>query len=317
MKPGLTVLIPTYNRRIQLTRTLDSLCNQTDRAFQILISDNASNYSIVKDVLEKYPADFLECITLRRQRTNLGADMNIASVLAHCGTQWGWLLGDDDAIDEHAVENIKKQIAENPGCSAFWFSISHRQKEDLIMQSMDDLIEVLKANRFNGDWIFMSNKVYNLADAEKYFEAMFFRLYTRIPHCIPILEMLKNQKKVCVVNSVQIVRHAPLENDITWEINSTLTGMRTIMDYNFGLPYSKHKEMVKYTMFTPGFAIRRYLKEESLPWNYKTYLSFIYDETYCRVYKFPVNLILWMIVKLISTPVGFRIGKFFVKIDGK
>ena len=317
MNLDLTVLIPTYNRKSQLKRTLDALYGQSDKDFKIFISDNNSNYSIENEVLKNYPTDFLQCITLHKQRANMGADMNIASVLASCDTQWGWLLGDDDAIDECAVENIKKKISENPACSAFWFCISHRQKEDVVMQSMEDLLEMLKINRFNGDWIFMSNKVYNLRDTEQYFEEMFFRLYTRIPHCIPILEMLKNHKKVEAINSVQIVRHAPLENDITWEINSTLTGMRTIMDYNFGLSFSKHKEIVKYIMFRPGFVIRRYLKQDKLPWNYKMYLNVIFDETYCRVYNFPVSWILWGIAKVISTPIGFKVGKFFAKIEGK
>lgn len=313
----LTVLIPTYNRKKQLTRTLDQLNGQSDKDFKILIFDNASDYSIADEILNQYPEEFIQRITVHRNRANLGADMNIASVLASCDTQWGWLLGDDDAVYEDSVENIKKQIHNNPTCAAFWFSISQRRKDDIRINSLEELIEVLKVNQFYGDWIFMSNKVYNIQKIECYFEAMFFRLYTRITHCIPILELLKNHKEVCVVNSVQIVRHAPIEQDITWDMNSTLMGLRTIMDYNSGLPYSKHKELVKYTMFSPGLAIRKYLKKDSLPWNYKIYLKSVYRETYCRVYQFPINLFLWIIVDFISTPIGFKIGKKIIEIEGK
>lgn len=313
MNEMLTVLIPTYNRRQQLTRTLDALNKQSDKAFRIFISDNASNYSIADEILSRYDQDFVQRITLSVQKSNVGADMNIASVLASCETQWGWLLGDDDSIEEYAIETIKKQININSQCSAIWFSISQKTTDDIIMQSLDNLIDILKLNNFNGDWIFMSNKVYNIPETIKYFESMFFRLYTRIPHCIPILDMLKNHEKVCVVNSVQIVKHDPLEHDITWQINSTVTGLRTIMDYNSGLPYSKHKELVKYTVFRPGFIIRRYLKDNTLPWNYKTYLPFIYSETYCRFYHFPFNLILWLGVRVISTPIGFKIAKMIIK----
>ncbi|OUN68411.1 hypothetical protein B5G11_12660 [Drancourtella sp. An57] len=309
----LTVLIPTYNRKQRLIRTLDALNKQSDQDFGIFISDNASNYSVLDEVLNRYDQTFVQRITLHVQKSNVGADMNIASVLAKCDTQWGWLLGDDDYIEEYAVETIKKQINKNSQCSAIWFSISKKTMEDIIMETLDDLIDILRMNNFNGDWIFMSNKVYNIPETVKYFESMFFRLYTRIPHCIPILEMLKNKEKVCVVNSLQIVKHDPMEHDITWHINSTVTGLRTIMDYNSGLPYSKHKELVKYTVFRPGFIIRRYLKEDALPWNYRTYLSFIYSETYCKFYHFPFNLLLWIGVKLISTPVGFSIAKIFIK----
>ena len=309
----LTVLIPTYNRKQRLIRTLDALNKQSDQDFGIFISDNASNYSVLDEVLNRYDQTFVQRITLHVQKSNVGADMNIASVLAKCDTQWGWLLGDDDYIEEYAVETIKKQINKNSQCSAIWFSISKKTMEDIIMETLDDLIDILRMNNFNGDWIFMSNKVYNIPETVKYFESMFFRLYTRIPHCIPILEMLKNKEKVCVVNSLQIVKHDPMEHDITWNINSTVTGLRTIMDYNSGLPYSKHKELVKYTVFRPGFIIRRYLKEDVLPWNYRTYLPFIYSETYCKFYHFPFNLLLWIGIKLISSPVGFRIAKIFIK----
>ena len=309
----LTVLIPTYNRKYQLIRTLDALNKQSDQDFKIFISDNASNYSVLDEVLNRYDQNFVQRITLHVQKSNMGADMNIASVLAKSDTQWGWLLGDDDYIEEYAVETIKKQINKNSQCSAIWFSISKKTMEDIIMETLDDLIDILRMNNFNGDWIFMSNKVYNIPETVKYFESMFFRLYTRIPHCIPILEMLKNKEKVCVVNSLQIVKHDPMEHDITWNINSTVTGLRTIMDYNSGLPYSKHKELVKYTVFRPGFIIRRYLKEDVLPWNYRTYLPFIYSETYCKFYHFPFNLLLWIGIKLISSPVGFRIAKIFIK----
>ena len=309
----LTVLIPTYNRKYQLIRTLDALNKQSDQDFKIFISDNASNYSVLDEVLNRYDQNFVQRITLHVQKSNMGADMNIASVLAKCDTQWGRLLGDDDYIEEYAVETIKKQINKNSQCSAIWFSISKKTMEDIIMETLDDLIDILRMNNFNGDWIFMSNKVYNIPETVKYFESMFFRLYTRIPHCIPILEMLKNKEKVCVVNSLQIVKHDPMEHDITWNINSTVTGLRTIMDYNSGLPYSKHKELVKYTVFRPGFIIRRYLKEDVLPWNYRTYLPFIYSETYCKFYHFPFNLLLWIGIKLISSPVGFRIAKIFIK----
>lgn len=309
----LTVLIPTYNRKQQLIRTLDALNKQSDQDFRIFISDNASNYSVSDEVTNRYDQNFVQRITLHIQKSNVGADMNIASVLAKCDTQWGWLLGDDDYIEEHAVETIKRQINNNSQCSAIWFSISKKTMEDVIMETLDDLIDILRMNNFNGDWIFMSNKVYNIPETVKYFEAMFFRLYTRIPHCIPILEMLKNNEKVRVVNSLQIVKHDPMEHDITWHINSTVTGLRTIMDYNSGLPYSKHKELVKYTVFRPGFIIRRFLKEDTLPWNYRTYLPFIYSETYCKFYHFPFNLLLWIGVKLISTPFGFRIAKMLIK----
>lgn len=313
----LTVLIPTYNRKQQMQRTLDALSRQTDRDFRVFISDNASDYSISDELLPRYSPDFVRRIDVRVQKVNLGADMNISSVLADCKTQWGWLLGDDDHIEDFAVEAIKKQINKNSECSAIWFSISKKTTKDIMMESLDDLIEVLKINNFNGDWIFLSNKVYNVSAAKKYFEAMFFRLYTRIPHCIPILEMLKNHQKVCVVNSVQIVAHDPFEHDITWNVNSTMTGLRTIMDYNSGLPWPKHKELVKYTLFTPGFMIRRYLMEDKLPWNYRTGLSFVYSETYCKFFSFPWNILLWTGVKFISTPLGFKLAKWIFNRGNK
>ena len=52
MEKKITVLIPTYNRKESLSRTLRDLESQTRKDFYVVISDNASDYD-VKELLNQ------------------------------------------------------------------------------------------------------------------------------------------------------------------------------------------------------------------------------------------------------------------------
>jgi len=48
-KKDITVLIPTYNRLKALAVTLTSLCFQTEKSFNVIISDQSFNETIYED----------------------------------------------------------------------------------------------------------------------------------------------------------------------------------------------------------------------------------------------------------------------------
>ena len=48
-----SVVIPTYNRRVDLERCLNSLLEQTFKNFEVIICDNASTDN-TKELIEKY-----------------------------------------------------------------------------------------------------------------------------------------------------------------------------------------------------------------------------------------------------------------------
>lgn len=91
----LTVVIPTFDREQYLRQALDSLSNQTEKSFRVIIFDNASPYDI-KSLIESFPSLSIE---LRQNRTNIGGQANFELALAHdFTTPYVMIFHDDDTI---------------------------------------------------------------------------------------------------------------------------------------------------------------------------------------------------------------------------
>lgn len=282
----LTVLIPTYNRKEKLLRTLESLIEQTNHNFNIIISDNCSNYSI-EEVLSKELPVLLNKITIFHQPFNIGGTPNIIGALSLCPTEWGWILGDDDVVYDNAVEKIYNSINQYPDTQVFWFSIDEKKKDNCVIDNIYQLQDYLEALNNSGDFIFCSNKVFNITRIGSYMEITHRFSYTRISQCFPIIESLKENKCITIINSDNIVKHGGFEDgSITWDVSKTVSGLRTLMDYPTGLSWKKHCRLVKSIMFRPSFVLKNYFKAK-LPWNYKNYLKNVY--TSCYKYCYPIH----------------------------
>lgn len=108
--PLLTIAIPTYNRSGYLRELLDSLRPQV-AAFpqvEVLICDNASPDDTA-DFTSAEQQKFAQAgATLRvhRHPTNIGSDANFASCFRLARGRFFWMCGDDDIIDEGALEQV-------------------------------------------------------------------------------------------------------------------------------------------------------------------------------------------------------------------
>jgi glycosyltransferase involved in cell wall biosynthesis len=79
----LTIGIPTYNRKYELTRLLDNVSKELDvfllQKVEILISDNCSNYD-VKEILNNIKYEKLY-ISYYKNKKNLGYAKNIDEII--------------------------------------------------------------------------------------------------------------------------------------------------------------------------------------------------------------------------------------------
>lgn len=307
METSLTVLIPTYNRKDALLQTLGQLYKQREYDFRIVISDNASEYSVTK-ALDVFTENFRERIVVARRKYNIGATSNIVGLFSLCETRWGWLLGDDDIVTGNAIQNILEAIEDDKGCAGFWFSVCGKEIENCVIQSLEEYIELCERNSHQGDVIYLSNKVYNMDYISECLEMTHRHSYTCIGQCIPMFELLKKGRRFHIIYDRVVVKHPGFDNGITWNIFKTVMGMRTLMDYQSELPYKMHIRFVKAIMFSPRFVVQQYIKEEKLPWNYKLYLNEVYYGCFSRFYKFPKRMIVWMGIKLLSSRWGFYIA---------
>lgn len=116
--PVLTVAIPTYNRADFLKKTLETLRGQYNEAMEILVSDNKSTDDTPQ--LVSMFQKSMPYLRYHRNASNLGGDANFVKLYELARTRYIWFLGDDDPVEDRAVENILQSLGKyNPTVALF------------------------------------------------------------------------------------------------------------------------------------------------------------------------------------------------------
>ena len=104
MKNTVTVAIPVYNGSRFITKTLESIVNQTVKVDQILVSDNCSTDNTVQFVKEfaKSHKDFN--IKVNENESNLGYQRNYNKCMELADTDYLLLLSSDDLLKPFTIE---------------------------------------------------------------------------------------------------------------------------------------------------------------------------------------------------------------------
>ena len=105
----LTVGIPTYNRAKELSEAIDSVLEQATGRFQgqveILVLDDTSTDK-TREVVQGYAKRYPDTVVYRYNDINLGYDRNVDASVRYARGEFVLLLGDDDALDAHALETL-------------------------------------------------------------------------------------------------------------------------------------------------------------------------------------------------------------------
>lgn len=100
----LTIAIPVYNRTTFLREAIDSALQQdTDRVYDIIVVDNASEDDAVQQIVFSYPQDR---IVYFRNDENIGMTGNWNRCYELAKTKWVTLLHDDDRLKPNYVETV-------------------------------------------------------------------------------------------------------------------------------------------------------------------------------------------------------------------
>jgi len=112
MPPLASFGLPVYNGERFIAATIESILNQTETAFELIVSDNASTDSTLKIVQEYAGCD--SRVRVLRQNSNIGAVANFQAVLqaAH-GTYFAW-AGDHDFYNRRWLEECIDAFDEHP-----------------------------------------------------------------------------------------------------------------------------------------------------------------------------------------------------------
>ncbi|MEK7432437.1 MAG: glycosyltransferase family 2 protein [Cyanobacteriota bacterium] len=139
---NLSICIPTYNRANFIETTLCSLIIQAKKYnIPIYISDNSSTDNTL-EILSRYKNEIYEYIFYRTNSHNIGFDKNLIEVTNMSSSNFCWLFGDDDIIEDNSIEIILNKI-ENNEYKLFILNYSTYDK-NLLKKVEDRHIPILK-----------------------------------------------------------------------------------------------------------------------------------------------------------------------------
>ena len=111
ISPGLSICIPTYNRKNfleKLITQLEQLIISKNLDIEVCVSDNYSDdgtWEFLKEVASKHPA-----FIIQQQDRNKGGDRNQIAVANLASSKWILVMGDDDLIVEANLINLLEEL---------------------------------------------------------------------------------------------------------------------------------------------------------------------------------------------------------------
>jgi glycosyltransferase involved in cell wall biosynthesis len=112
-QPLVTIGIPAFNRPPGLARTLASMCSQTYRNIEIIVSDNASTDPAVRTTVDEFAAKDLR-ISYHRHPENLGGMANFSSLIRKGSGDFFMWAADDDRWEPFFVERCVAGLQADP-----------------------------------------------------------------------------------------------------------------------------------------------------------------------------------------------------------
>lgn len=308
MEKKITVLIPTYNRKESLSRTLRDLESQTRKDFYVVISDNASDYD-VKELLNQYNESFRENCRIYRRKRNVGANTNILGIFGFCDTRYAWTLSDDDYISRDAIEKIYKTIEKVGKFGCIDFTISNFKGMKRI-NNIEEFVDfyyqkaLQGANWFN-DLIYLSNKVYDMEIVDKYIIYGVKYNYSGIASVIIYAKMLEAGVPF-IIDKEDIVQYNA-DTERSWRVCEIVLGSRTLKD----VPFDCDVKMVNRLLYCISFNINAiyylYFVESENIHNERGFFDQLYHGLYKYILPAKQKRRLWIIKNMTQCDIGYRI----------
>lgn len=145
----LSICIPTYNRAKYLPTALESILGQMSDRVEIAICDNGSVDStpeIVAAYSQKHPQ-----IRYFRFCRNVGPDRCFLKSMEIAEGEYGWFLGDDDAIEEGSIQVVLDMLDRHEGIAGL--SVNRKLYNRSLQNELpwEPVVSGLLANRFYED----------------------------------------------------------------------------------------------------------------------------------------------------------------------
>lgn len=285
----LTIVIPTYNRKKMLLKTLILLEKQTNKNYKIVIIDNNSDYSIYELIEKKLKKETIEKIEITKNKYNIGLKGNLAKIMTVVEDGWVWTLGDDEEILENAVETIYSEISlveqSEKNIGHIIFSVESNKKEyeerysfqdnnfkcfsEFINYSYNRSKNYTQKNTFKDlPCIFISINVFNTRILKNYLGKACSYSYTAMAHIFPSILALIDQNIEIKISSKIILKILDFEkkdlseNAEVWgrDFYPIMLGLAIISNLDFKNQISK-KEFGKLLEMSVWFPIKMFFIE--------------------------------------------------------
>ena len=319
MDLSLSILIPTYNRKEKLLRTLNSLNQQEDYDFDVYISDNASDYDIFS-AIESIKENLKYKIHIHRNSLNIGADANIMNLFLLSDSEWVWPIADDDFIHNDAVRKIKSYCAKYNDASWLDFPVfygEHIIDNDITFDSLVDYLSFSKSISSKvdiwGNMVYLANKVYSKTKIRNILSTFFYYNYTKISTSIILLKCLEKGFKGIMIND-SIVDYDS-SGEVRWSMRDICLGVRTYVDIDFALSKKEKKEL--YSIVAPKggwlkMAVKQYMKNNEKISYPGMGLDVVYYDLYRKFLPFYEKPKYKFLVLITRYPAFYRIARRFL-----
>jgi glycosyltransferase involved in cell wall biosynthesis len=118
--PNLTLGLLVFNQAPYVKELLESIFNQSDKNFTLLIIDNGSQDNSTKAIRESLaqlkPTGLAKFIV---NTSNSGSAAGLRQLLEECDTKYLSVVHGDDILDTDYVSMVRKEIETHPGIEAF------------------------------------------------------------------------------------------------------------------------------------------------------------------------------------------------------
>ena len=114
MNPTISIIIAIFNRKDELFELLNSLSHQTDKDFEVIVVDDGSKIALLPTT--ELFSELLDIKFFRKENSGPGLSRNYGAKRAK--NDWLVFVDSDVIVETDYIENIKKNLTENP-CDAF------------------------------------------------------------------------------------------------------------------------------------------------------------------------------------------------------
>ncbi|OOF82131.1 glycosyltransferase family 2 protein [Rodentibacter caecimuris] len=144
-----SIIVPSYNRKLEIPALLESLGKQTNNDFEVVIVDDCSQEPVV--VEQSYPFK----VTVIRNETNQGAAES-RNIGARAATgEWLLFLDDDDRFAENKCEKLAEVISEQPAINFIY----HPAKCEMINERFSYVTKPIPPQEISVERILLANKI--------------------------------------------------------------------------------------------------------------------------------------------------------------